>query len=171
MADRPTAILMTSDGMPHHAALLGDWTSDLTVLTNGHMLTKADRTDLLSQGIKISEAPVTWFQTGQGALRAIWLAGGTLAYCTVVYLAATPRPVAGFAAALGCAESQSRYGRHLTANEIQATSVAGVFAAADLCRPFFGAVMAAAGGSRAGTGCHQSLLSLAALAGRAAART
>lgn len=152
-ADRPTAILMIADGLPHHASLLRDWTGDLTVLTNGFSLGLADRALLRAAGIAVRDGAVVRFHDG-----IAWLAGGGQVAFGVVYLVARCAPSAPFASDLGCAMTEGPMGPHVTVNEMKQTSQPGIYAAGDLCRPFYGALFAAADGAMAGTACHASLI-------------
>lgn len=157
-ADRPTGILMTADGLPHHAALLRDWTQDLTVFANGHSLSTDERAVLIRAGIAVHDAPVTGFQTTAAGLHAATLQTGASVPVRVIYLVPSAAPACDLADQLGCAQVQGPMGPYLEVDMMQQSTVTSVYAAGDLCRPVYGAVFAARDGAMAGVAAHQSLL-------------
>ena len=157
-ADRPTGILMTADGLPHHASLLREWTGDLTVFSNGHALSPDERASLARAGIALQDGRVQGFQTDAAGLQGVVMDSAAIWPCQVIYLVSKSYPVCDLADQLGCAWLAGPTGQYLEVDIMQQTSVAGVFAAGDLARPIYGAVFAARDGAMAGVAAHQSLI-------------
>ncbi len=157
-ADRPTAVLMTGSWSLHHARILGAWTGDLTLLTNGHDLSREDEDDLTHRGVRLVQGRVRQIVQEDGHARAAVLEDGSLVPLEVVYLSPRFEPSSDLAEGLGCAMTDTPLGRHVVVDTLGRTSVGGVFAAGDLTRPFYNATASAAEGVRAGAAAHQSLL-------------
>lgn len=157
-ADRPTGILMTADGLPHHASLLREWTGDLTVFSNGYALTLDERASLSRAGIAVEDGAVRRFQANAAGLHAVERVGGAQVACQVIYLVSQSYPACDLADQLGCAVLAGPTGPYLEVDMMQQTTVAGVYAAGDLARPVYGAVFAARDGAMAGVAVHQSLI-------------
>ncbi len=75
-----------------------------------------------------------------------------------LFLVTRTRQGTDLAARLGYAFEEGPVGPYTVVDRFQQTSVAGVYAAGDICRPVHQAIWAAADGSSAGAVCHQSLL-------------
>ncbi|MDO8883972.1 NAD(P)/FAD-dependent oxidoreductase [Pseudotabrizicola sp.] len=157
VADQPTGILMTSATAPHHLTMLRDWTDDLALFCNGHPLPDEARAKAKAWGIPVYDMPVVAIKD-DGASRSILLADGVQVQRAVLYLVSQSEPSCDLPAQLGCAMEQGMTGPFVSVDMMQRTSVAGVFAAGDLCRPMYGALFAAADGARAGTATHHALL-------------
>jgi thioredoxin reductase len=158
LADRPTGILMTAPGLPHHVRLLRDWTADLTLLANGHALSDAEREEAHALGVRAAEGAVAALRHRAGQLEAARLANGGEVALGALYLVTRSEPAAPLADDLGLAMDEGPTGRFVKVDEMRRTSLPGVFAAGDLARPFYGSAFAAADGVTAGTACHRSLL-------------
>lgn len=156
-ADQPTGILMTTPAPPHHLTLLRDWTADLALLCNGHPLPEELRTKARDWGIPVYDAAVVAVQD-QAGTRVICLADGQRVQRKVLYLVSRAEPSCDLPTQLGCAFEDGPSGPFVQVDMMQRTSVPGVFAAGDLCRPMYGALFAAADGARAGSAAHHALL-------------
>lgn len=158
VADQPTGILMTSPAAPHHLTMLRDWTDDLVLFCNGHALPDDIRAEATGRGIPVHDAPVIAVKD-DGIHRTLHLADGTQVPRKVIYLVSRAEPSCDLPHQLGCQMEEGVSGPFVTVDTLQRTSVAGVFAAGDLCRPMYGALFAAADGARAGASAHHALLS------------
>lgn len=156
--DRPTAILMTSPMSLHHAFMLGDWTDDLVLLTNGHAVDPATRTRLAARDVRVVDGHVTRIEADAGQMSAVVTADGTVIPRQVLYLQSTAHPSCDLAEQVGCAMTEGPFGPFVTVDAMQQTSVPQVWAAGDLTRAAYGSVFAAADGVRAGTAAHRSLM-------------
>ena len=157
VADQPTGILMTSAAPPHHLTMLRDWTGDLALFCNGHPLPDDLRAKAAGWGIPVYDLPVFAIRD-EGHTRTLLLADGQQITRDVVYLVSQSKPSCDLPTQLGCATEDGMTGPFVSVDMMQNTSVTGVFAAGDLCRPMYGALFAAADGARAGSGAHHSLL-------------
>ncbi|MEM1284672.1 MAG: NAD(P)/FAD-dependent oxidoreductase [Pseudomonadota bacterium] len=161
VSDRPTGLLMSGAPSLHQARLLGDWTNDLTLFTNGHVLEDEDRADLARRGVTIADGEVTGIARDGDQMRSVRLADGTKIGVEVLYLITRSRFRAPFAHMLGCSIEEGPFGPFIVTDDLQETSVPGVYAAGDITRPAYGATWAAADGTRAGAFSHQSLIAQA----------
>jgi thioredoxin reductase len=76
VADRPTGFLVTDPAMAGHAVLFIEWTSDLTVFANGHILAPADAEALAARGVAVEPARVASVEAEAGMIRALVLEDG-----------------------------------------------------------------------------------------------
>lgn len=65
VADKKLGVLCIGEFSFHHAAVLRQWSRDITFFTNGWELTEEQRADLARRGIALVDAPVTAFQDGK----------------------------------------------------------------------------------------------------------
>ena len=65
VADKKLGVLCIGEFSLHHAALLRQWSKDITFFTNGMKLTEEQRADLTRRGIALVDGPVTAFQDGK----------------------------------------------------------------------------------------------------------
>jgi thioredoxin reductase len=158
LADRPTGVLMTAPGLPHHLRLLRDWTGDLALLANGHPLSDVEREEARELGARVVDGVVAALRHQHGQLEAARLADGGEVALGALYLVTRAEPAASLPFDLGLAMAEGPTGRFVQVDEMRHTSRPGVFAAGDLARPFYGSSFAAADGVTAGVACHRSLL-------------
>lgn len=171
LADRTTGLLAV-DAIPmHHATHLRDWTDDLVLLENGVPVTKDEAAVLDRPGLRRAAGRVVRVRHTNGAIEAVELEGGGEVAMRALYLVTWQEPAAPLGEALGCALEETPMGRHLKVDDHQRTTVAGVFAAGDLARPYPSATQAAATGNAAGAACHQDLPGAAAEGVRSPAAT
>lgn len=158
LADRPTGVLMIGEASLHQVKLLQDWTSTLTLFTNGHLVADDLRSELTRKKIGIIDGPVAAVEQTDGAIEAVVLADGRRVPLDVLYLGSQSDPACPFAERLGCAMEDGPFGPLVSVDEMFQTSVPGIYATGDLVRPMFNTVFAAADGAMAGVACHRSLL-------------
>lgn len=157
VADRQTAVLMCGAPSLHQIRLLPDWSSDLTLFTNGMVLEDEERATLQRLGIAIEGAGVASLAYEGDRLLGLNLSDGRRADAAVLYVVTQSAFNAPFAEQLGCVIEEGPVGPYILAEPTQETSVPGVYAAGDISAPFYSAVNAAASGARAGSAAHQSL--------------
>lgn len=158
LADRTTGLLVTGPGFARQARHLACWTDDLVYLENG--IAVDDPVALDRPGLRRVAGQVKRVLHDSGAIRAVELADGTCVPMQALYLHSHFAPAAPLAEDLGCEMTETPAGRHVTVDMFQRTTVAGVFAAGDLARPYPTAPAAAASGNMAGATCNQDLLGL-----------
>ena len=155
---RRLGILFTGEGSLHQAKLLPDWSDDLVFFSNGNDLSGEVRESLQSRGIKIEPRPVTRLHLRNGHLQAVELEHRDSVLRDALFMISTVSPTTNLAETLGCAMVEGPFGRHIEVDNLQETTVPGVYAAGDIARPMHNLTWAMADGVTAGIFAHQSLL-------------
>lgn len=152
---RPLAVLASSAMAAHQAQILrADWSDDVTLLVNG--AEGLDIAALEAAGIKIERRrPISIAGEDTVQLR---LADGPDAEFAALFLAPAVDLSGTPAETLGVGLADGPMGPFVRVGPIQQTDIAGVFAAGDLSSPMWNLNFAVGDGTRAGIGCHQSLL-------------
>jgi thioredoxin reductase len=133
-------------GAAHRVRLLGSWTGDLVVLSDGAPPEEA-------VGVPVDERPVASVEPG-----LVRFADGGELEVDALHVVAPMAPRDGLAASLGLETVDNAAGSgFVVAGEFGATSVPGVFAAGDAAAGK-NVAAAIAGGSLAATGLHRSLV-------------
>lgn len=155
---RPVGVLARDEMALHQAMLLPDW-GQTTLFTQGNIALTSDQTTMLAaRGVHIEETVVEAL-VGEGlTLNAVRLVDQRMIPLAGLFLAPKTSPVCDLADQLGCALKDGPTGPYLAVDEMQATSVLGVFAAGDLASPMPNATLAAAAGVKAGGAAHRSLI-------------
>lgn len=65
VADKKLGVLCIGEFSFHHAAVLRQWSKDITFFTNGMVLSEEQRADLTRRGIALVDDPVTAFHDGK----------------------------------------------------------------------------------------------------------
>ena len=65
VADKKLGVLCIGEFSFHHAAVLRQWSKDITFFTNGMEVTDEQRADLTRRGIALIDGPVTAFRDGK----------------------------------------------------------------------------------------------------------
>ena len=86
VADKKLGVLYIGEFSLHHAAVLRQWSKDITFFTNGMEFTDEQRADLTRRGIALIDDPVTAFQDGKVLLESDEHAVDALFYMPI------PRP-------------------------------------------------------------------------------
>ncbi|MEO1723529.1 MAG: NAD(P)/FAD-dependent oxidoreductase, partial [Pseudomonadota bacterium] len=156
--DRPTGILHGGPPSLHQAKNLPDFSGDLVYFANGATIEASDRADLEARGYRIVDQTVRRVVHDRGRMTAIGLENGAEVARDVLYIIPRSAFAADLHLQLGCAETEGPFGPYVAVDDLQETSVRGVFAAGDMTRPAFNAVWAGGDGNRAGIFAHQSLV-------------
>lgn len=155
---QPVGVLARDEMAFHQAMLLPDWGQ--TTLFTGRAFHPTDEQvqSLKSRGVQIEETPVAEFIGTGPALEAVRLEDGRMVPLAGLFLAPQTAPSSDIAAQLGCELRDGPTGPYVAVDQMQATTVAGVFAAGDLASPMPNATLAAAAGVMAGGAAHRSLI-------------
>jgi thioredoxin reductase len=164
VADRKLAVFANGPEAVHHAALLREWSRDVTLLTHGGAwLTDEDRALLEERGVGVDETPVErllpsdrkWRERELGAV--LFQDGRAVPYGA---LFTTPRCsfASPLAERLGCEIAQGPFGPIVKTDDFKETTIRGVFAAGDAAAPMASVTMASASGVLAGVAAHRSLV-------------
>ncbi|MBV7408091.1 NAD(P)/FAD-dependent oxidoreductase [Maritimibacter sp. DP1N21-5] len=153
-AQGPIAVIGTGPGSEHQAQLLAEW-GQVDFLTQGLVpLDEAMRADLERREVTIRDTPVTAI-TGRATVS---LSDGSTQSYNGIFTATTFAPSSPIPAQLGCEMAENPMGQIITVDEMQATSVPGVFACGDAAT-FMASVSIAVGkGALAGIACHRDLV-------------
>lgn len=142
----------------HQALLIPDWSSDVTLFTNGAVAPDdAQRAALDARGVRVEEEPVAAVLGAAPHLEGVRLADGRVVALDALFTAPRTRPASALAEQLGCAFDDGPSGPFIRTGERKETTVPAVFAAGDAARPAHNATWAAADGVTAGIAAHQSL--------------
>ena len=160
LRDAPMAVLANGERAVHSALLLRGWTDDVMVLTNGPAEFDGDQLARLSAaGVGVDERAVTQFISRDGELTAVELADGAMLDRRGVLIASTLHQRSALPTQLGIVTAAGRLAPDaIVVDEMQRTSVPGVFAAGDVSAQLPQVAAAVAAGSLAGASIVQSLL-------------
>ncbi len=155
--DRKLGVLYTSEASLHQAKIIPDWSADVTLFTNGQAIDPAALATVKDRGVKVIDETVIGLDLEDGWMRKVKTRDGSHALDGLFLITKTHQS-SDLASQLGCAFEDGPFGPYIRVDNLQETSIAGVFAAGDIARPIHQSVWAAADGSAAGAFCHQSLL-------------
>ncbi len=145
--ERPTAIFANGEAAYHLGILINNWTSNITIITNGISELRFDEAQKLEErGIQINEKDVEKFIHINGQLEKIQFTDGTFFDITVVYVSIPFEQRSDLAEQLGCKISSHN---HIDVDSEQRTSIPGVYAAGDCTAQARAISVAAASGTKA----------------------
>ena len=153
---QPTGTLLNGDAALQHAQLLRQWTSQLTIFTNGPAtFTPEQRAQLAAAGVGTEETPVQALRHHAGQLTHVALADGRQVPLAALYIRPGMEQHCLLPRALGCAYTEAGY---LQVDTMQKTTVPGIYAAGDATTMMRAVSMAVAGGGLAGAMLNHELL-------------
>lgn len=158
VADRPMGVLYSSPNSLHATVLIRDWSSDLTLFTNGTELAHEDRAVIEARGVRIEAAPIAAILHDAGEMRAVRLAEGGDVPLGAMLAHPPVRPSSRLHEDIGVAIKDTPMGPVMEVSDAFETSVPGVFAAGDIARLPHSINSATFSGMMAGVGLHRSLL-------------
>jgi thioredoxin reductase len=157
--DRRLGVLAWTEMAAHKALLLPDWSSDVTLFTNGAFEPSPEqRSALRERGVRVVAEAVESLEGDAPALAGVRLRNGDLVAVDALFTESRTRVASPLAERLGCAFDEAPAGAFVRTDERQQTTVWGVFCAGDAARAMHTATWAAAGGAMAGVSAHQSLV-------------
>ena len=155
---QPVGVLARGEMALHQAMLLPDW-GPTTLFTQGLLQLSPDQVQALkSRDARIEDTPVAELIGSGSTLEAVRLEDGRMVALAGLFLAPVTAPSSDIAAQLGCEMREGPTGPYVAVDQMQATTVAGVFAAGDLASPMPNATLAAAAGVMAGGAAHRTLI-------------
>ncbi|WP_345900394.1 NAD(P)/FAD-dependent oxidoreductase [Martelella sp. UBA3392] len=155
---QPVGVLARGEIALHQAMLLPDW-GPTTLFTQGLLQLSPDQVQALkSRDVRIEDTPVAELIGSGSTLEAVRLEDGRMVALAGLFLAPVTAPSSDIAAQLGCEMREGPTGPYVAVDQMQATTVAGVFAAGDLASPMPNATLAAAAGVMAGGAAHRTLI-------------
>lgn len=159
--DGRLGVLAAGEMNLHIALMLPDWSSDVTLFTNGTFEPNEEqRTKLAARGVRVEPRAVAELHGEGAALSGVSVRGedgGQTVPLDALFVAPRTRMASPLAEQLGCALDEGPLGPVIRTDEKKQTTVAGVFAAGDAARSWHNATVASADGVLAGVAAHQSL--------------
>lgn len=155
LKDKALALIAENQRALHMAKLLSNWTKDLIVFTNGHVLAEEDKSLLTAHSIQVIDVPIVSIDHDNGELRSLQLANGETVKREGGFVASEFKQSAPFAEKLGC---QMTKNAGIETDILGRTTVSGVFACGDNLGGPAQLVLAAAAGSQAGMGVIHELM-------------
>ncbi len=157
VATRRLGVLATMPSI-HVAMLLPDW-GPTTLFTNGVFVPDAAQTAALaSRQVTVEATPVTAILGDAPGMTAVQLADDRIVPIDALFTTPRARLASPLAEQLGCAIADGPLGPLIAVDELNATSVPGVYAAGDAASRMKNATQASASGVMAGAAAHQSLI-------------
>ena len=159
--DQALAVLADGDRAVHMALMLRGWSDDVVVVTNGPSGLDDDQyRALAAAGVQVDERKIVEFASRDGALASVVFADGGELKREGVLVASALRQRTDLAAQLGVrlAPPGPVVVDAVMVDQINRTSVPGVFAAGDVCAQMPQVASAIAAGSAAAAAIVQSLL-------------
>lgn len=152
----PTGLLMNGELVLEKATLIRNWTTNLTVFTNGpSTVDDRDKKKLFEKGINLIEKRITRLNHYQGKLVDIVFEDNSSSSIKALYAPPTFEQKCQIPEKLGCAITSAG---HIEVNNFQQTSVPGVYAAGDNATMFRSVAAAVATGSVAGALINHELI-------------
>lgn len=155
LKDKALALIAENQRALHMAKLLSNWTKDLIVFTNGHVLAEEDKALLTAHSIQVIDVPIVSIDHDNGQLLALQLENGEAVKRESGFVASEFKQSAPFAEKLGC---QMTKNAGIETDILGRTTVSGVFACGDNLGGPAQLVLAAAAGSQAGMGVIHELV-------------
>lgn len=153
---RKTGILLNGDPAFEFAKMISHWTSNLTVFTNGASVLSADQVKgLRTHNISIVEGQVKTVAHSDGYLEGLNLADGTQHKLEALYTKLPFQQPGDFVHELDCNINEQGY---IQVDEVQRTSVHGVYAAGDCTTRFRAVSTSIASGTVAGAAVNKELI-------------
>ncbi|TVT39257.1 NAD(P)/FAD-dependent oxidoreductase [Hymenobacter setariae] len=154
--EQPTGILANGEVAAEMGPLIRNWTDKLTIFTNGPAtLSPAQRQQLGARGIAIEETPLRQLVHQEGYLTHLDLADGRTVPLAALYARLPFEQHCALPQALGCTHSETG---HLKVDNMQKTSVPGIYAAGDATSPMRAVGAAVAAGMMAGAALNRELI-------------
>ena len=146
--NQPTAIFASGEVGFEFAKIINNWTKELTLLTNGSSQLTGEQINALARhNISVIETPVKNVVQQDGYISNVAFADGRNLAIKAMYAKFPFKQTSELPQSLGCALTEHGF---IKIDEMQATSINGVFAAGDNTTMFRSLSIAIAAGNRAG---------------------
>ena len=151
-------LLYTSEASLHQIRIMRDWSQDIVFFGDGNVIPDDAIAEMKARNIRFEPGPVRALHVVDRQLRSVMLESGYTVDRDALFLITANEPTTDLAEQLGCAMEEGPFGRYIVTDNLQETSVPGVYAAGDVSRPIHNLTWASSSGVSAGIFCHQSLL-------------
>ena len=154
--NEPTAIFANGEVAFEFAKIISNWTKELTLLTNGpSQLTPQQTADLSRNNIRINERPLKEVVHEGAYISKVAFNDGTNLAINAMYAKLAFEQHSNLPQTLGCELTEAGF---IKIDEMQSTSVNGVFAAGDNTTMFRSLSIAIAAGNKAGALINHQLI-------------
>lgn len=158
IAGGPLGVLAVGAVSMHQALLIPDW-GDVTLFTNAAFEPDAEQMRALdARGVKLETARIEVCEADASGGLSLRLAGGHDVRVKALFTAPRTSMASPLAEQLGCAFAEGGLGPIIKVDELQQTSVPGVYAAGDAARSMTNIAFAVSDGAFAGVAAHRSLI-------------
>nr|AEX55009.1 FAD-dependent pyridine nucleotide-disulfide oxidoreductase [Dokdonia sp. PRO95] len=145
---KKTGIIANGDVTFHYAQLIRNWTTDLTIFTNGtSTLTREQHDKIKRHNISIIEKEISQLQHDHGQIEQLVFKDNTTFELDAIYARPEIEQHCDIPAMLGCELTEQKL---IKVDEFQKTTVGGVFACGDNSSLFRAVSKAVAAGNMAG---------------------
>jgi thioredoxin reductase len=158
VADQPLGVLNAGPTAIEQATTIRNWSTDITLFTNGARLEDQAHATLTAIGIEAVTTPVDRLVITDDALAGIRLTDGTLVARTALFVATTPVPNDTLLRQLGAATHNHPMGRFVSTDEQGRTSIPGTWAIGNVVDPRAQLITAAGDASRAAISINTDLI-------------
>ena len=155
--DQKLGLLLRHGDVLELARFYREWTNDFTLFTNGNPVDELARKALGDMNVPIIDDTVMSLAHDNGELRAVVTAAGSIPL-DAMFAHPPARLSTNIGVELGCETKDGHLGAFYATDNMQLTTVPGVYAAGDVAHPMPSISYAVAGGVAAGTFAHRSLL-------------
>ena len=153
--DQPLGVLGGNPEAVGHAQLVGQWSHDVVLFTNGAALTDDERHQLVARAIGVVDAPVARLVVDNDCLTGVELASGQIVPRAAMFVRPRFVPNDDLLTTLGCAAHDNGWVR---ADVTGRTSIPGVWAAGNAVNPRAQVITAAGEGSAAAIDINNDLV-------------
>lgn len=154
--ETPTGILANGDDAFEYVKMIRNWTSQLTIFTNGPSTLTAEQVEKLQQHhIGVNEKEIAEITHAGGQISELLFKDGSSFALNALYHKPAFRQHCAVPEALGCELTPAG---HIVVNEFQASTVPGVYAAGDATNPFRSVSISVAAGTLAGAMISRELI-------------
>jgi thioredoxin reductase len=158
-SDKPLALIGETDDLVHRALLIRQWSSDLTVFTNGiGIVTESEEALLAERGVRVERRGIIDILGTDGIVASLLLEDGERVRVEGGFVRPRWDAALDYAAALGIETDDDGF---VTTDGAGRTSIPGVYAAGDSTAPGPQQLIVAAGaGARAAATINRDLLGI-----------
>ncbi len=151
-----TGILANGDFGFEFGKMITNWTKDLTLFTNGKSTLSEDQLEkLASKNVIVSEKKIDQIIQEDGQMKALKFIDGSQVELKALYAKPDFEQSTPLISELGCELKENGY---VEVDQLQKTSVSGIFACGDNTNMFRSIAFAVSSGTMAGASCNKELI-------------
>lgn len=159
VAEQHWGLIWSGPKSHNYVRLYHDWTSTLTVFTNGHEISADILADLERRNVNVVEGQITEIVHNEGRGATVCFDNRQNVMVDILFAHPDTKPSAGLHEPLGLETVDTPFGIAIKVDERRETSMPGIYAAGDLANPLMSSVTAASSqGAIAGISAQQSMV-------------